>query len=106
MIKKFLREWLFGKTEQLLETKEIDLELFRERLNEFDFELKIKNESIELQQLKIKDELVSIENEKTLLKTKENNLISEINILNDNKELFEVEKQENETNEKTRKQTK
>jgi DNA repair exonuclease SbcCD ATPase subunit len=96
-MKAFLRKWLFGKTEQLLITKEIDLELLKERLNEFDFELKVKSENLDIKQAFVKEQLDTIENQIKLLKTKENNLISETTLLNKNKELFELEKEQNET---------
>jgi DNA repair exonuclease SbcCD ATPase subunit len=96
-MKAFLRKWLFGKTEQLLKTKEIDLELLKERLNEFNFELKVKAENLDIKQAFVKEQLDTIENQIKLLKTKENNLISETTLLKKNKELFELEKEQNET---------
>ena len=50
-MKQFLIKYLFGKTQKMLQEKEISLEKLNSRLNDFKIELNVKSESLLLKQI-------------------------------------------------------
>jgi hypothetical protein len=75
-MKEFLRKWLFGKTDQLLKLKEIDLQFSKEKLNNFDLELKVKSESLLLKEAYLIEQKEYIDKRLEKLKTIRSNLKS------------------------------
>ena len=60
-MKEFLKKYLFGKTQKMLQEKEISLEKLNIRLKDFELELKVKSESLLLKQIYLIEQNKNIE---------------------------------------------
>jgi hypothetical protein len=73
-MKKFLIKWLFGKTEQLLKLKEIDLVHFQEKLEAFEYEINLKREINDLKALSLIEDESILKDKESALNTLETTL--------------------------------
>ena len=98
-MKEFLRKYLFGKTQKMLQEKEISLEKLNIRLKDFELELKVKSESLLLKQIYLIEQNKNIEKRLERLKTIRTNLNFYKKELDKTKETYKEIKQRNEINE-------
>jgi hypothetical protein len=98
-MKEFLRKYLFGKTQKMLQEKEISLEKLNIRLKDFELELKVKSESLLLKQIYLIEQNKNIEKRLARLKTIRTNLNFYKKEIDKTKETYKEIKQRNEINE-------
>ena len=98
-MKEFLRKYLFGKTQKMLQEKEINLEKLNSRLKDFELELKVKSESLLLKQIYLIEQNKNIEKRLERLKTIRTNLNFYKKEIDKTKETYNEIKQRNEINE-------
>ena len=98
-MKEFLRKYLFGKTQKMLQEKEISLEKLNSRLKDFELELKVKSESLLLKQIYLIEQNKNIEKRLARLKTIRTNLNFYKKEIDKTKETYNEIKQRNEINE-------
>jgi hypothetical protein len=98
-MKEFLRKYLFGKTQKMLQEKEISLEKLNIRLKDFELELKVKSESLLLKQIYLIEQNKNIEKRLARLKTIRTNLNFYKKEIDKTKETYNEIKQRNEINE-------
>ena len=98
-MKEFLKKYLFGKTQKMLQEKEISLEKLNIRLKDFELELKVKSESLLLKQIYLIEQNKNIEKRLERLKTIRTNLNFYKKEIDKTKETYNEIKQRNEINE-------
>jgi hypothetical protein len=98
-MKEFLKKYLFGKTQKMLQEKEISLEKLNIRLKDFELELKVKSESLLLKQIYLIEQNKNIEKRLARLKTIRTNLNFYKKEIDKTKETYNEIKQRNEINE-------
>ena len=99
-MKEFLRKYLFGKTQKMLQEKEISLEKLNIRLKDFELELKVKSESLLLKQIYLIEQNKNIEKRLERLKTIRTNLNFYKKEIDKTKETYNEIKQRNEITDK------
>ena len=99
-MKEFLRKYLFGKTQKMLQEKEISLEKLNIRLKDFEIELKVKSENLLLKQIYLIEQNKNIEKRLARLKTIRTNLNLYKNKIEQTKETYKEIKQRNEITDK------
>ena len=98
-MKEFLKKYLFGKTQKMLQEKEISLEKLNIRLKDFELELKVKSESLLLKQIYLIEQNKNIEKRLAKLKTIRTNLNFYKKEIDKTKETYKEIKQRNEIKE-------
>ena len=99
-MKEFLKKYLFGKTQKMLQEKEISLEKLNIRLKDFELELKVKSESLLLKQIYLIEQNKNIEKRLERLKTIRTNLNFYKKEIDKTKETYKEIKQRNEITDK------
>ena len=99
-MKEFLKKYLFGKTQKMLQEKEISLEKLNIRLKDFELELKVKSESLLLKQIYLIEQNKNIEKRLERLKTIRTNLNFYKKEIDKTKETYNEIKQRNEITDK------
>ena len=99
-MKEFLRKYLFGKTQKMLQEKEINLEKLNSRLKDFELELKVKSEDLLLKQIYLIEQKVNLGKRIERLKTIRTNLHLYKEEIDKTKETYNEIKQRNEITDK------
>ena len=99
-MKQFLIKYLFGKTQKMLQEKEISLEKLNSRLNDFKIELNVKSESLLLKQIYLIEQKNNLEKRIEKLKAIRTNLNFYKKEIDKTKETYNEIKKRNEITDK------